>query len=313
MQVATMSGLDALFGRATIPLASWRESLGRERRDSPAQLGAWARGLEPVKGMPSRRRMHRTIWISDTHLGTRGCKAELLLDFLRHNECDMLYLVGDIVDGWRLSRSWFWHESHNAVIGEILRKAQSGTRVIYIPGNHDEAFRDYAGLCFAGIELAGDAIHETADGRRLLVLHGDHFDGIVTYARWLAHAGDRAYAMALRLNDVVAAMRRRFGLPYWSLSRWLKDHVKDAVEYIGRFEHAVALEAERRHVDGVVCGHIHKAEIRQIGNVLYCNDGDWVESCTALVEDTAGKLQIVTWTQALPILQSQTAMAQAAE
>jgi UDP-2,3-diacylglucosamine pyrophosphatase LpxH len=260
-----------------------------------------------------RARLHRTIWISDTHLGTRGCKAELLLDFLQHNDCDMLYLVGDIVDGWRLTRSWFWHKSHNAVIDEILRKARAGTRVIYIPGNHDEAFRDYAGLCLAGIELQGDAIHETADGRRLLVLHGDHFDGVVTYARWLAVTGDWAYAMALRLNDVVASLRRRAGLPYWSLSRWLKDHVKNAVEYIGRFENAVALEAQRRQVHGVVCGHIHKAEIRQIGDVLYCNDGDWVESCTALVEDYAGKLQIVTWTQAFSPSQPQAVLAQAAE
>jgi len=303
-----MSGVEAFFRQAGIPLARWSERR-QYRADSTGQSRAW----EPGGGARTRTRHHRTIWISDTHLGTRGCKAELLLNFLEHNECDMLYLVGDIVDGWRLSRSWFWHASHNAVIDEVLRKAHAGTRVIYIPGNHDEAFRDYAGLCLAGVELAGDAIHETADGRRLLVLHGDHFDGIVTYARWLAHAGDWAYAMALRLNDVVAATRRRFGMPYWSLSRWLKDHVKNAVEYIGRFESAVAMEAERPQVHGVVCGHIHKAEIRQIGNVLYCNDGDWVESCTALVEDYAGKLQIVTWTQALPTHQPQAAMAQAAE
>jgi UDP-2,3-diacylglucosamine pyrophosphatase LpxH len=284
-----------------------------------ADAGAFFERWKPTGGGSSPRhwaaspRRHRTIWISDTHLGTRGCKAELLLNFLVHNECDMLYLVGDIVDGWRLSRSWFWHKSHNAVIDEILRKAQAGTRVIYIPGNHDEAFRDYAGLCLAGIELAGDAIHQTADGRRLLVLHGDHFDGIVTYARWLALAGDWAYSLALGLNDVVAKVRRRLGMPYWSLSRWLKDHVKNAVEYIGRFETAVALEAERRQVHGVVCGHIHKAEMRQIGPILYCNDGDWVESCTALVEDYAGKLQIVTWTQALPTHQPQALLPQAAE
>ncbi len=221
----------------------------------------------------------------------------MLLDFLQHNDCDLLYLVGDIVDGWRLTRSWFWHRSHNAVIDEILRKVQGGTRVIYIPGNHDEAFRGYVGLSFAGIELAGDAIHETADGKRLLVLHGDHFDGIVTYARWLALLGDWAYALALRLNDVVATVRRLLGLPYWSLSRWLKGRVKDAVEYIDRFEAAIVLEAQRREVDGVVCGHIHKAEIRQVGAILYCNDGDWVESCTALTEDEAGELRIITWTE----------------
>jgi UDP-2,3-diacylglucosamine pyrophosphatase LpxH len=263
-------------------------------RHNPATTRS-ARGA-PTPPPQRRTQRHRTIWISDVHLGTRGCKAELLLDFLRHNECDMLYLVGDIVDGWRLSRSWFWLPSHNAVIDEVLRKARAGTRVIYIPGNHDEAFRDYAGLTLAGIELVGEAIHATADGRRFLVLHGDHFDGVVTYARWLALAGDWAYNIALRLNDVVAAVRRRIGLPYWSLSRWLKDHVKNAVEYIGRYEQAVALEAQRRDVHGVVCGHIHKAEIRQIGPILYCNDGDWVESCTALVEDFDGKLQILTWT-----------------
>lgn len=262
------------------------------RRHSGRQNG---RNVGRAVREPAR---HRTIWISDTHLGTRGCKAELLLDFLQHNDCDLLYLVGDIVDGWRLTRSWFWHRSHNAVIDEILRKVQGGTRVIYIPGNHDEAFRGYVGLSFAGIELAGDAIHETADGKRLLVLHGDHFDGIVTYARWLALLGDWAYALALRLNDVVATVRRLLGLPYWSLSRWLKGRVKDAVEYIDRFEAAIVLEAQRREVDGVVCGHIHKAEIRQVGAILYCNDGDWVESCTALTEDEAGELRIVTWTEA---------------
>jgi UDP-2,3-diacylglucosamine pyrophosphatase LpxH len=276
-----MSGVDALnrIADAGAFFERWKETSG---------------GSSPRPWASSPRR-HRTIWISDTHLGTRGCKAELLLNFLIHNECDMLYLVGDIVDGWRLSRSWFWHKSHNAVIDEILRKAQAGTRVIYIPGNHDEAFRDYAGLCLAGIELAGDAIHQTADGRRLLVLHGDHFDGIVTYARWLALAGDWAYSLALRLNDVVASVRRRFGMPYWSLSRWLKDHVKNAVEYIGRFETAVALEAERRQVHGVVCGHIHKADVVERDGLLYCNDGDWVESCTAVVEDLHGALRLISW------------------
>ncbi|MGH7864068.1 MAG: UDP-2,3-diacylglucosamine diphosphatase [Candidatus Binataceae bacterium] len=238
---------------------------------------------------------HRTIWISDIHLGTRGCKAEALCDFLRHNDCDLLYLVGDIVDGWRLTRRWYWPKSHNAVVNEILGKAQAGTRVVFIPGNHDATFRSYVGLCFAGIELADEVVHETADGRMLLVLHGDRFDGVVTYARWFAHTGDWAYACALRLNDIVAVVRRRFGMPYWSLSRWLKDHVKDAVAFISRFEEAVALEAQRQGVDGVVCGHIHKAQIRRMGPILYCNDGDWVESCTALTEDHAGSLRIVHW------------------
>jgi UDP-2,3-diacylglucosamine pyrophosphatase LpxH len=244
---------------------------------------------------PRHVRRHRSIWISDIHLGTRGCKADLLLDFLKHNECELLYLVGDIIDGWRLSRAWYWHPSHNAVIDEVLRKAAAGTRVIYVPGNHDEVLRDYVGHRLAGVEITYEAIHETADGRKLLVMHGDHFDGVVTYARWLAVAGDRAYALALRLNDVLARVRRQFGMPYWSLSQWLKMRVKNAVEYISRFEDAVSREAERRGVDGVVCGHIHKAEMRRVGRILYCNDGDWVESCTALSEDRNGNLAIVYW------------------
>ena len=267
-----------------------------------ANLVAIPRGRAPATQRPLRPQRHRTIWISDIHLGTRGCKAEMLLDFLRNNESDMLYLVGDIIDGWRLTRAWFWRPSHNAVIDEILRKARAGTRVIYVPGNHDEALRPYTGHSFAGVEVIGEAIHETADGRRLLVIHGDHFDGVVMYARWLAYLGDWAYAMALRLNDVVASARRTLGLPYWSLSRWLKHQVKNAVEYISRFEQAVVREAQRRKLDGVVCGHIHKAEMRQMGGILYCNDGDWVESCTALVEDYAGRLQIIVWTEAQPAL-----------
>ena len=255
--------------------------------------------IEGTTGSPRPHRVHhhRTIWISDIHLGTRGCKADLLLDFLERNECGTLYLVGDIIDGWRLSRAWYWHPSHNAVIDEILRKASAGTRVVYVPGNHDEVLRDYVGHRLAGVEVSYEAVHETADGRKLLVMHGDHFDGVVTYARWLAVAGDRAYAMALRLNDVLARLRRQFGMPYWSLSQWLKMQVKNAVEYIGRFEDAVAREAERRGVDGVVCGHIHKAEMRRIGRILYCNDGDWVESCTALAEDQNGTLNILYWAE----------------
>jgi UDP-2,3-diacylglucosamine pyrophosphatase LpxH len=277
------------------------------------QRSAWRNGGS--RGGASRHgpARHRTIWISDVHLGTRGCKADLLCDFLRNNECDLLYLVGDIVDGWRLTRAWFWHESHNAVIDEILRKVRAGTRVVYIPGNHDEAFRDYVGLCLGGIELVGEAIHETADGKRLLVLHGDQFDGVVTYARWLAHLGDRAHTIAMRLNDVVAMARRVLGMPYWSLSGWLKGQVKSAVEFVSRFEHAVAAEAERQGADGVVCGHIHRAEVRRIGAILYCNDGDWVESCTALAEDHSGRLNIVSWREVARDYSSQPQVLDAAE
>lgn len=291
------------FDQDTIELPKPDRKQGRARMFLPLLSGRKREKENTSPSRPRRRRRHRSIWISDIHLGTRGCKADLLLDFLRHNDCDLLYLVGDIVDGWRLSRAWYWNPSHSAVIDEILHKAAAGTRVIYVPGNHDEALRDYVGFCLAGVEIAYEAVHETADGRKLLVMHGDHFDGVVTYARWLAIAGDRAYALALRLNDLVARVRRHLGMPYWSLSRWLKMQVKNAVEYIGRFEDAVAREAERRGVDGVVCGHIHKAEMRQIGKILYCNDGDWVESCTALAEDQYGKLEIIHWTD-LEVVQS---------
>jgi len=298
------------FDQDTIELPKPDRKQGRARMFLPLLSGRKREKENTPHSRPRRRRRHRSIWISDIHLGTRGCKADLLLDFLRHNDCDLLYLVGDIVDGWRLSRAWYWNPSHSAVIDEILHKAAAGTRVIYVPGNHDEALRDYVGFCLAGVEIAYEAVHETADGRKLLVMHGDHFDGVVTYARWLAIAGDRAYALALRLNDLVARVRRHLGMPYWSLSRWLKMQVKNAVEYIGRFEDAVAREAERRGVDGVVCGHIHKAEMRQIGKILYCNDGDWVESCTALAEDQDGKLEIIHWTD-LEVVQSVPNMTQA--
>jgi UDP-2,3-diacylglucosamine pyrophosphatase LpxH len=238
---------------------------------------------------------HRTIFISDTHLGTHGCKAEALADFLAHNDCATLFLVGDIVDGWRLKRRWYWTPAQTQVIQEILRKVDQGTRVIFVPGNHDEFARDYAGRLFAGVEVVNETIHEGGDGKRYWVLHGDRFDGVVANAKWLAHVGDWAYNIALRANNLLFAVRKRMGLPYWSLSAWLKHKVKNAVEYISRFETIIAQEAARRGVDGVVCGHIHHAEIRMIGDVLYLNDGDWVESCSALVEDDRGHMEILRW------------------
>jgi len=250
------------------------------------------------------RRAHRTIFISDTHLGTKGCKAEALADFLAHNDCQTLFLVGDIVDGWQLKRRWFWNEAHGQVVSEILHKVDGGTRVIFVPGNHDEFARAYdgrqllGGIGFGGIEIVNETIHETADGKRLLVLHGDRFDGVIACAKWLAHVGDWAYGVALSWNELLFKARKAMGLPYWSLSAWLKHKVKNAVEYISRYEETVAAEAHRRGVDGVVCGHIHHAEIRMIGEVLYLNDGDWVESCSALVEDARGNLEILRW--ALP-------------
>ena len=242
-------------------------------------------------------RMHayRTIWISDLHLGTRGCKAEFLLDFLRDTEAETIYLVGDIIDGWRLKKSWYWPQAHNDVIQKVLRKVRKGTRVIYVPGNHDEWLREFAQLQFGGVEIMEDAIHVTADGRRLLVLHGDVFDAVVMHARWLALLGDGAYTATLWLNRHFNTVRRRLGYPYWSLSAYLKRRVKNAVEYIGSFGEAVAAEARRRGVEGVVCGHIHHAEVREIGDILYCNSGDWVESCTALVEHFNGRLEVLHW------------------
>ncbi len=237
----------------------------------------------------------RTVFISDVHLGTRGCQAELLLDFIRHVECETLYLVGDIIDGWRLKSGWYWPQSHNDVVQKVLRLARKGVRVIYVPGNHDEFARDYCGTHFGGVELAMDAVHETADGRRLLVVHGDHFDGVIAYAKWLALLGDWAYAIVLWLNTWFNRVRRRFGFGYWSLSAYLKGKVKNAVQFIADFEAAVAEEAKRRGLDGVVCGHIHKADIRETNGVLYANDGDWVESCTALVEHFDGQLEVLQW------------------
>lgn len=250
--------------------------------------------LDDVDDPPAKHR-YRAIWISDVHLGTRGCKAAFLLDFLRNTDSEYLYLVGDIVDGWRLRRSWYWHQLHNDVVQKLLRKARKGTNVVYVPGNHDEMLRDYLDLHFGGVYVTGEAVHETAAGKRLLILHGDDFDGVVRYARWLAFLGDRAYSVALVVNHWFNKVRLRLGYPYWSLSAFLKHKVKNAVNYIGDFEKAVAAEAKRRGVDGVVCGHIHKAEMREIDGILYCNDGDWVESCTALVEDASGRLEILHW------------------
>ena len=238
---------------------------------------------------------YRSIWISDVHLGTRGCKAEYLLDFLQHNACRYLYLVGDIIDGWRLQRGGNWAASHNEVVRKVLRAAREGTQVMYIPGNHDEMFRDYEDMHFGGVVVVNEAVHEMADGRKFLVIHGDEFDGVTMHAKWLAHLGDWAYDRVLLMNSGFNYLRRKLGYPYWSLSAYLKHKVKNAVNFISDFECAVAEEARRRGVDGVICGHIHKAEMRMIGEVLYCNDGDWVESCTALVEDDSGNLEIVNW------------------
>lgn len=238
---------------------------------------------------------YRTLWISDVHLGTRGCQANYLLDFLKTNDSETLYLVGDILDGWHLKKGWYWPQTHNDVVQKILRKGRKGTRVIFIPGNHDESVRQFIGLEFGEIEVREDAIHTLANGKRLWVTHGDLFDGVMQHARWLAYLGDGAYSVILYLNRWFNVIRVKLGLPYWSLSQYLKHQVKNAVNFISAFEHVMTEEARRRECDGVVCGHIHKAEIRDINGLLYCNDGDWVESLTALAEDFEGNLEIIHW------------------
>ncbi|MFX1762567.1 UDP-2,3-diacylglucosamine diphosphatase [Paraburkholderia sp. A1RI-2L] len=239
---------------------------------------------------------YRTIWLSDIHLGTNGCQANYLLDFLRHNESEYLYLVGDIIDGWQLRKGWYWPQAHNDVVQKILRKARKGTQVVYIPGNHDEGARQFCNLAFGDIHVREEAFHTTLSGKRLWVVHGDLFDGVIQHAKWLAYLGDSAYTMILVLNRWFNRIRARMGFQYWSLSQYLKHQVKNAVNFISSFESVMTDEARRRGCDGVVCGHIHKAEIREIDDVLYCNDGDWVESLSALVETFEGELRIVYWT-----------------
>ena len=265
------------------------------RASTNTRIPDWLLSPDPKGFRPKKR--YRTVWISDIHLGTRGCNAAMLVDFLRSIECETLYLVGDIVDGWRLKKGWYWPDSHNEVVRRLLKIAHRGTRVVLVAGNHDEMLRDYAGMSFGGVELTLEAEHTTADNRRLLVTHGDSFDGVVLYARWLAFLGDQAYELLLRANLVFNAVRRRLKMPYWSLSAHLKRRVKNAVQFVCNFEDALAHEATSRGFDGVVCGHIHCAEIRQIGDITYYNDGDWVESCTALVEDADGTIRIVDWTR----------------
>ncbi|WP_288841430.1 UDP-2,3-diacylglucosamine diphosphatase [uncultured Deefgea sp.] len=237
----------------------------------------------------------RSIWISDLHLGTAGCQADYLLDFLKHTESEQLYLVGDIIDGWAMQRSWYWQQSHNDVIQKILRKARKGTQVTYIPGNHDAGARQFIGLLFGDIRIENEVIHTMANGKRFLVIHGDQFDGVIQCARWLALVGDHAYEITLKLNRWFNHLRARCGFSYWSLSQYLKHKVKKAVHFVDNFEQALANEAKKRGLDGVICGHIHHAEIRTIDGIEYCNDGDWVESLSALVEMPNGELKIIYW------------------
>jgi UDP-2,3-diacylglucosamine pyrophosphatase LpxH len=243
----------------------------------------------------------RTLFISDVHLGTKGCQADRLLDFIRHHDAETIYLVGDIVDGWALRSSWYWSQAHNDVVQKLLRKARKGARIVYVPGNHDEFLRDYCGVHFGGVEVVKQAIHTAADGRRYLVIHGDHFDLVVTQARWLALLGSKAYDAAILVNRVFNALRRRLGFPYWSLSQWAKHKVKNAVNYIGQFEKTLAEEAHRHGADGVICGHIHHAVIHDEFGISYVNCGDWVETCSAIGEHFDGRLELLVWTDSMSV------------
>jgi UDP-2,3-diacylglucosamine pyrophosphatase LpxH len=237
----------------------------------------------------------RTMFLSDIHLGSKASKADFLLEFLRQHDAETIILVGDIVDGWRLKRSWYWPQNCNDVVQKLLRKGRKGARIIYIPGNHDDFLRAFPGTHFGGIEVAANMIHVAADGRRYLVLHGDEFDVVVRNARFIAHLGDWAYDAAIALNVWVARVRRMLGLPYWSFSAWAKLQVKRAVNFIGEFQRVVAEEARRNEVDGVVCGHIHHAVIEEIDGITYINTGDWVESCTAVIEHFDGRMELIRW------------------
>lgn len=260
---------------------------------------AWIQGLLSSKAIHDfvdrEDAKYRAVFISDVHLGTQGCQADALLSFLKAHPSEYLYLVGDIIDGWQLRRKWYWPQSHNDVIQKILRSARKGSRVIFIPGNHDEFARGFIGHHFGGVEVLHEAVHTTAKGVKLWVIHGDYFDGVIQCAKWLAYLGDNMYEFTLKLNRHLNLLRRYFGLPYWSLSAFLKHKVKSALNYVTNFEEAVAQEAQQRGFNGVVCGHIHRAEMRHIGGILYCNDGDWVESQTALVEHMDGRLELVYW------------------
>lgn len=255
--------------------------------------------MNKANASPKQKLKVRSVWISDVHLGFRGCSADFLFDFLHNTECDYLYLVGDIIDVWEMKKRMFWPQAHNNVIRTILGKAKKNTKVIYVPGNHDEVLRDYDGMVFGNVEIRNEYIHTTANGRQLLIIHGDQFDGIIKCSPIISKIGSRLYDYLLRANRWVNYVRRKLGFSYWSLAAFLKHKVKNAVQYIGNFEEAVAREAARQQVDGVVCGHIHRAEITRLHDIDYFNCGDWVESCTALVENTDGSMEIINWTDVI--------------
>lgn len=246
------------------------------------------------------QKQYRAIFISDVHLGSRGCKADLLCDFLKHNTSDQLFLVGDIIDGWRLQRKWYWPQSHSNVIRKILTAANRGTQVIYVLGNHDEALRKWIKLIptLGNLSIVNRYDYRDVFGKQFLVIHGDLFDGLMQLSsgKWLMHMGDKLYDVLIKINDLWTAARSWMGLPYWSMSKWIKKNTKQALNYVLNFETLLSQYCKSKGYDGVICGHIHTAEIREIDGILYMNDGDWVESCTALVETHDGDWQLIHWT-----------------
>lgn len=238
----------------------------------------------------------RTLFLSDIHLGTRACQAHHLLEFLREYHAERIYLLGDIVDFWAMHRHIHWLPAHNTVVQKLLRRVRHGEQVVFIPGNHDEVLRDYTGNTFGGIEVLPEAVHETADGRRLLLIHGDAFDQVTRYHRWVAVLGDVAYEQLVRLNLLLSWVRRKLGISgYWSLAGYAKRKVKSALNFIFDFEDSAVRHARERGLDGVICGHIHWATIKHIDGLLYANCGDWVDSCTAIVEHFDGQLEMIAW------------------
>jgi UDP-2,3-diacylglucosamine pyrophosphatase LpxH len=237
---------------------------------------------------------YKLIAISDVHLGTKGSKADLLLSFLRDAECDNLFLVGDIFDGWRLKRNWYWAEDHSTVVQKILRMGRKGTKIYYIPGNHDEFMRQFLEHSFGNIELHNEMVYTAVNGKQYIIIHGDKFDIVTMNMKWIAHAGDWAYTALLNINTAIHWFRSYFRLPYWSLSKWAKHKVKEAVNFIGNYEQSLINYARIKQVNGVICGHIHSSNISVIDGIEYMNSGDWVESCTALVEHLDGTWEIVS-------------------
>lgn len=252
----------------------------------------------------SSKTHYPAVWISDVHLGYKDCQAQYLLDFLNAIECDVLYLVGDIVDLWSMKRQFFWHPSHYDVLALIQQKAKDGTRVIYIPGNHDETFRHYANDSLFGIEVHKQYIHTTTANKRFLLLHGDDFDSATRYNKLISIAGDAGYDLLLFLNRWTNRIRRLFGGNYWSLASWIKARVHKAREAIDAFEKAAIHEAKKQAVDGIICGHIHHPAVKVVDGILYCNDGDWIENCTALVENNSGRIELLHWSETKKVIHS---------